>query len=646
MATDKKESVEQTLERYGVWVKTNLGEINGNANLELMNIDDSENGELPITEEEERILGKLEASPYADDSTKVSGIYASEGSDAGAKSPDKIHSIELKLDALKDEIRQLKDKISELSSLPATQIESSENSGGFFDDEDDETIALTDDELVNILDSAEMTDEVVDRKEKSIEEASFDENDKTPKSDSVTVSESHDVMESPEIEQAGDESIVNLNDIEDLSDEDFEDFEEITDIDAFETDTSEDATIEDSIKTQTGEVETEEAQDSSGIIETIESDEFDEGEEVEIGLDDEEKDLADRREILDTGMEEISLGEFDIETQMDGTSDALSDLTVTTHDAEESTLEYDSSEMITSTTKIDTTTADSEASNEEDDSETNIELSDVDVADMTSDKLDEEEFEVIDLTQDEALEIVELDETEEANPEILEIVESDKPAEASPEVESMVELDELAEAGLETQFQDGAIIESDKPAEASPEAESMVELDEPAEAGLETQFQDEAIIESDKPAEASLEAESMVELDELEEAGLETQPKDDAIIELDDDLPEAVGIDSSSAKPLENSYNELPGTEEVDLDSLEALATNTKTVESEALSSIDEASEEVKPVSSELKDEIRDVLKYMDELLDSLPDKKIREFARSEHFETYKKIFEELGISD
>lgn len=138
----------------------------------------------------------------------------------------------------------------------------------------------------------------------------------------------------------------------------------------------------------------------------------------------------------------------------------------------------------------------------------------------------------------------------------------------------------------------------------------------------------------------------MVELDELEEAGLETQPKDDAIIELDDDLPEAVGIDSSSAKPLENSYNELPGTEEVDLDSLEALATNTKTVESEALSSIDEASEEVKPVSSELKDEIRDVLKYMDELLDSLPDKKIREFARSEHFETYKKIFEELGISD
>ena len=34
----------------------------------------------------------------------------------------------------------------------------------------------------------------------------------------------------------------------------------------------------------------------------------------------------------------------------------------------------------------------------------------------------------------------------------------------------------------------------------------------------------------------------------------------------------------------------------------------------------------------------------MDQLLESLPDEKIQEFARSEHFEVYKKIFEELGI--
>jgi pilus assembly protein FimV len=45
-----------------------------------------------------------------------------------------------------------------------------------------------------------------------------------------------------------------------------------------------------------------------------------------------------------------------------------------------------------------------------------------------------------------------------------------------------------------------------------------------------------------------------------------------------------------------------------------------------------------------LKTEIRSVLSYLDKLLDSLPEEKIEEFARSEYFDTYKKLFEELGL--
>jgi len=45
-----------------------------------------------------------------------------------------------------------------------------------------------------------------------------------------------------------------------------------------------------------------------------------------------------------------------------------------------------------------------------------------------------------------------------------------------------------------------------------------------------------------------------------------------------------------------------------------------------------------------LKSEIRSVLSYLDKLLDSLPEDKIEEFARSEHFDTYKRLFEELGL--
>jgi hypothetical protein len=45
-----------------------------------------------------------------------------------------------------------------------------------------------------------------------------------------------------------------------------------------------------------------------------------------------------------------------------------------------------------------------------------------------------------------------------------------------------------------------------------------------------------------------------------------------------------------------------------------------------------------------LKHELKTVLSYMDQLLESLPEEKIEEFAKSEYFDTYKKLFEELGL--
>lgn len=45
-----------------------------------------------------------------------------------------------------------------------------------------------------------------------------------------------------------------------------------------------------------------------------------------------------------------------------------------------------------------------------------------------------------------------------------------------------------------------------------------------------------------------------------------------------------------------------------------------------------------------VKEELKAVLQYMDKLLASLPDDKIQEFAESEHFEVYKRLFEELGL--
>ena len=49
-------------------------------------------------------------------------------------------------------------------------------------------------------------------------------------------------------------------------------------------------------------------------------------------------------------------------------------------------------------------------------------------------------------------------------------------------------------------------------------------------------------------------------------------------------------------------------------------------------------------MSSSIRDEIKSVLKYMDQLLESLPEDKIQEFAQSEHFDVYRKLFEDLGL--
>ena len=50
-------------------------------------------------------------------------------------------------------------------------------------------------------------------------------------------------------------------------------------------------------------------------------------------------------------------------------------------------------------------------------------------------------------------------------------------------------------------------------------------------------------------------------------------------------------------------------------------------------------------ISIDLKNDIKSVLLYMDQLLENLPEEKIMEFAKSEQFGTYKRLFNELGLS-
>ena len=52
------------------------------------------------------------------------------------------------------------------------------------------------------------------------------------------------------------------------------------------------------------------------------------------------------------------------------------------------------------------------------------------------------------------------------------------------------------------------------------------------------------------------------------------------------------------------------------------------------------------PSGDSFRNDVREVLGYLDQLLDDLPPERVREFAQSPHFATYKALFTELGLDD
>lgn len=89
--------------------------------------------------------------------------------------------------------------------------------------------------------------------------------------------------------------------------------------------------------------------------------------------------------------------------------------------------------------------------------------------------------------------------------------------------------------------------------------------------------------------------------------------------------------------------------EETENDIVEPVFENEQTEET-VDTPVESAEPITKPASSsptaKIQDDIKSVLVYMDQLLENLPEDKIEEFAKSEHFDTYKKLFNDLGISN
>ncbi len=134
-------------------------------------------------------------------------------------------------------------------------------------------------------------------------------------------------------------------------------------------------------------------------------------------------------------------------------------------------------------------------------------------------------------------------------------------------------------------------------------------------------------------------------IDDLEIGELESPPDEgteapaaekEIEIEFESDLAKDEANLQESAEEAEEMQELIPELEELG----ESPAPAGKPAAAAA------PAEEATSIPDNLKDEIRTVLKYMDHLLEALPDEKIQEFASSDYFVMYKKLFEDLGLGE
>jgi len=197
------------------------------------------------------------------------------------------------------------------------------------------------------------------------------------------------------------------------------------------------------------------------------------------------------------------------------------------------------------------------------------------------------------------------------------------------------ELDEL-DAG-----QNEAVISDELPEDISiPKVEDLI-VDSSSTDLMEESSEDMLNISDEAQEDLSGE---LPDLSALNESGIEEEITDDFIEteaspdkSFDDIFAPDPSIDEALTEDkldyLENDSNSQLESEETTVSSKEFDSTADSTEETEST------------IPGDLKTEIKSVLSYMDQLLENLPEEKIAEFAQSEQFETYKKLFKELGLS-
>jgi hypothetical protein len=203
-------------------------------------------------------------------------------------------------------------------------------------------------------------------------------------------------------------------------------------------------------------------------------------------------------------------------------------------------------------------------------------------------------------------------------------VKTDEPS-AAPEVDTSTD-DQIDNVGA---IDTGTDLELD----ASADDLGTVDLGE--DIALDTQLDDLGTVDFGAGLEPEAELESAVP--KTKAAGKPVAPANGIISDVDDSvIPEGFEVNAKEADPSLD-------------DDLEAFADGELTITedespSDSADKLADDSGEFAAIPPGLKNELKNVLSYMDHLLESLPEEKIEEFAHSEYFDKYKKIFKELGL--
>ena len=195
------------------------------------------------------------------------------------------------------------------------------------------------------------------------------------------------------------------------------------------------------------------------------------------------------------------------------------------------------------------------------------------------------------------------------------------------------ETDEIDTIDLPSELPDNIDASSEEAIEETPE-ETIVE-EETVEEAVDEPVVEEETIEDDIPTVDKVLGDEPVIEENIEETVEENsvEAEDDSFSSVDsfseasEEAPEETISSSASFAEVDNLDNTLSESN---------LAYLNKTEDENTSDNI---------ANADLKQDIKSVLLYMDQLLENLPEEKIVEFAKSDEFVTYKKLFSELGLS-